>query len=813
MKNLRKVLALVLVVASVMSFTAMASAATYVDDAKINNDVAVEVLAALGVMNGKPAGDDKFNFDPQGIITRAELAKMITVVLNGADEAAEINKAYAAACDFTDVKDGHWAEGFIAYCNAEGIIAGDGAGKFFPDANVTVMQAAKMILVAMGYDAKTAGLEGDLWAANVAKYAKAKNLYKGVNQLATANATRESAAQIVFNGLMAKMVEIDDAGYPLPDGKGGYMWIGVTYKDAADTLAETYFTGLTEVGATNVAFGVPAVEYNYGGKEIIVPAAPVFEANKAVTAGDIIKLAGKVALTDSNVKAFVDGAAAADVVAAIVAADAEAEKETAKKSVKIGGQGVALEVYFDGADMVVVLKNVYAATYKKDSYKAADDGKSATATIVLKKNNTEYAVDVNVGDNFSEAIVFVNYDAITGKYVNLTKAAYFTSKITTASANNARVIETITANGKVYAINANAAGSDGKNMTDTLAAEKAFEKTYNMWVDGNGNVLYWNIKAEGGSSAATKTNAILVKAVDYKADAFAETYKAVQVINLATFKVETKYTLSATIDAVPGDLVTFAANAKDATKFDIAKVASPVTDAANDVDAKTAIVTAGSTTYYADDTTKFILGTTKDGVVTYKEGFTGIAKAADYKAIKTIIVEGKAGEVAKLVILIDAEVKEADPTSVKKLTVAYKTGEETPALVNGAWIYTVDAIVDGVKATLEVSATAYDALAKGLNVAESYTVKDGVVATIDLELNETEDKAAVVTATWKNGLIDLKLDGTAGKYYLTNAVKAYLYKTASKTLAVSDVTALTKDFSGIAVIVEGSIVAFYGTDK
>ena len=695
MKNLRKVLALVLVVASVMSFTAMASAATYVDDAKINNDVAVEVLAALGVMNGKPAGDDKYNFDPQGIITRAELAKMITVVLNGADEAAEINKAYAAACDFTDVVDGHWAEGYIAYCNAEGIIAGDGAGKFFPDANVTVMQAAKMILVAMGYDAKTAGLEGDLWAANVAKYAKAKNLYKGVSQLATANATRESAAQLVFNGLMAKMVEIDNAGYPLPDGKGGYMWIGVTYKDAADTLAETYFTGLSYVGETNVAFGVPAVEYTYGAKTLTIPATSVFEDNKAVAASVIAKLAGKVALTSSNVTAFVDGNLDSAVAGKIVDAYDESlkaakDQDKAVLNAKIGGQGVALEVYFDGANMVVVLKNTYAATFKKDSYKVSADGKSATATINLKKNNTDYTVDVNVGDNFSNAIVFVNYDAVNNKYVNVTKASYFTSKITNATADTARKIQTISANGKVYSINANAAGSDGKNMTATLAAEKAFEKTYNMWLDGNGNVLYWNI-ASTSTATATKTNAILVKAVDYKADAFADTYKAVQLVNLDTFKVETKYTLSESIAAVPGDLVTFAANAKDATKVDIAKVASPVADASNDVDTKTATVVAGDT-YYADDTTKFILGTTKDGVVTYKAGFTGIAKAADYKSIAKIIVDGNAGEVAKLVILIDAEVKEADPTSVKKLTVAYKTGEELPVLTNGVWTYTVNAI-------------------------------------------------------------------------------------------------------------------------
>ncbi len=833
MKNLRKVLALVLVVASVMSFTAMASAATYVDDAKINNDVAVEVLAALGVMNGKPAGNDKFNFDPQGIITRAELAKMITVVLNGAAEAEEINKAYAAACDFTDVKDGHWAEGYIAYCNAEGIIAGNGAGKFFPDANVTVMQAAKMILVAMGYDAKIAGLEGDLWAANVAKYAKKANLYKGVSQLATANATRESAAQLVFNGLMTKMVEVDDEGFPLPDGKGGYMWVGVTYKEAAKTLAETYFNGLNKDVDTTVAFGVPAVQYTYAGKTLTIPATAVLEGTNAVTAATIAKLSGTVALDASNVTVYVDGAINTDIRNAIVAAYNETKKAAkdqvaATLNAPVGGKGVALEVYFDGANMVVVLKNTYVATSVKDTFNAT----AKTAKIqLMNTSGVANQKTIKTETNLGNAIVYYNYNALGAteaeQYVNVAVAKFITDsgKITDADADNALNVKAVTVNGTKYALNANAKGYGYANadatsasymdMTTALKVAKNFKNTYKIWADAEGNILYWSLNLGSTPAAAAKTNAILVKDVEYKADAFAETYRAVQLINLNTFKVETKYTLATAIGAVPGDLVTFAVNAKDATKFDIAKVASPVTNAANDVDAKTATVTDGTNTYYADDTTNFILGTTKDGVVTYKAGFTGIAKAADYKAIKTIIVEGKPGEVAKNVILIDAEVKEADPTTVKKLTLVYKTEAETPVVTNGVWTYTVDAIVDGVKATLEVSTTAYGALVKGLNYVESYTVKDGVVDTVDLDLNETDAQTAVVAAAWKNGLIDLKLDGAADatKYYLTNAVKAYLYKTDAKTLAISDVTALTTNFSGYAVLVDGSIVAFYGTDK
>ncbi len=52
MKNLKKVLALVLVVASVLSFATVASAASFTDKDSITNTEAVNMLADLGVING-----------------------------------------------------------------------------------------------------------------------------------------------------------------------------------------------------------------------------------------------------------------------------------------------------------------------------------------------------------------------------------------------------------------------------------------------------------------------------------------------------------------------------------------------------------------------------------------------------------------------------------------------------------------------------------------------------------------------------------------------------------------------------------------
>ncbi len=73
MKNLKKVLALVLVVAMMASFAVSAGAASFTDNAKIVYDNAVKLLSDLDVINGFTDG----SFNPEGNVTRAQTAKMI----------------------------------------------------------------------------------------------------------------------------------------------------------------------------------------------------------------------------------------------------------------------------------------------------------------------------------------------------------------------------------------------------------------------------------------------------------------------------------------------------------------------------------------------------------------------------------------------------------------------------------------------------------------------------------------------------------------------------------------------------------------
>ena len=105
MKNFKKVLALVLVLASLLGLATMAGAATeYKDADKINADYteAIKVLDLIETMQGYPDG----NFKPTATITREEAAKVIAIFDN---KDADISTYYTSINPFTDEK-GRWGE-------------------------------------------------------------------------------------------------------------------------------------------------------------------------------------------------------------------------------------------------------------------------------------------------------------------------------------------------------------------------------------------------------------------------------------------------------------------------------------------------------------------------------------------------------------------------------------------------------------------------------------------------------------------------------------------------------------------------------
>ena len=202
MRNLKRALSAAL--ASVMVLGLMvvgASAASYedfTDKAEITHKEAVSMVTELGIIAGLTDG----SYGPEQNIDRASFARLVCVTLNGGKEPMLGN----LKTTFTDTQ-GNWAEKYIAYCVDRSIIAGKGNNTFAPSANVTGSEAAKMLLVALGYNPAYEGIGGTTWQITTDVLANQAGLYDDLDGMNTSAAlTRDQAAQMIYNTLNANVV-------------------------------------------------------------------------------------------------------------------------------------------------------------------------------------------------------------------------------------------------------------------------------------------------------------------------------------------------------------------------------------------------------------------------------------------------------------------------------------------------------------------------------------------------------------------------------------------------------------------------------
>ena len=243
MKNLKKVLALVLAFAC--AFTMFAGAAfTDSADIKVKSEV-VDTLVELGVIQGYDDG----SFRPNETVTRAQMAKMIYVLRTGNSDASAYNDDYTT---FTDIST-HWGRGYIKYCQSLGIIAGKSNTIFAPNATVTAQEAAKMLLVTLGYNANKAGLVGSNWAAKTNALADENGLLEDVNTSFTGPCPRQYAAQLIYNAIDTPTVVWRDDAYT-----------NTNYSDGDNkTIGEKYM-GLHSVEGILTSFSKEDGKSTYG---------------------------------------------------------------------------------------------------------------------------------------------------------------------------------------------------------------------------------------------------------------------------------------------------------------------------------------------------------------------------------------------------------------------------------------------------------------------------------------------------------------------------------------------------------------------
>ena len=369
MRNLKKILALVL--ALVMSFSLMATANAFTDDEKITDtyETAVTVLSGLKVFQGYDDG----TFQPQGSITRAEVAAIIYRIVTG-DVADTQVGIYADYNKFDDVKSTSWYAGYVNFCANAEYIKGYDAKTFGPNDPVTGYQALAMILRALGYD-KNGEFTGANWQVQTAAVGENRGITKNITAgtLGVA-ATREVVAEILFRAILVDTVNYTPAfGYQLNDTSIGWDTFELEEIEGvviANEYADLYGTSPLKAGKT---------ELNVDGDSYVIDYTSTLEDIGEARYAYITEGKTVLALGDAGNTVFESGA--------------EADIKTTSKFEKVTGmeRGDAEEfINFDGGD-----------TYKSSDWKIKYVIEFATADDAQKweKNYAGSSKNVTVDGN------------------------------------------------------------------------------------------------------------------------------------------------------------------------------------------------------------------------------------------------------------------------------------------------------------------------------------------------------------------------------------------------------------------------------
>lgn len=166
---------------------------TDIKDTKYEN--AVSFLSAYNIASGYPDN----TFKSGGYVTRAEVSKLLTIVLGYE------NYSENMISSFSDM-DNHWAEQYVDIMNALDIVQGYLNSSFGPDDYVTYSESITMIVRALGYTDRS--LIGD-WPYDYFVKAAELGIVKDV-KLSSGYATRGDIALMLYNVVNCKIVKIND---------------------------------------------------------------------------------------------------------------------------------------------------------------------------------------------------------------------------------------------------------------------------------------------------------------------------------------------------------------------------------------------------------------------------------------------------------------------------------------------------------------------------------------------------------------------------------------------------------------------------
>ena len=156
-------------------------------------DDAVQAVTALGILNGDGSG----NLNLSARVTRAEFVAMAVKATPGGDGVGQ-----AATSPYSDVPRSHWASGYVEAAVSRGLVTAFSDGTFRPNQEITLAEAASMVLALLGYGPED--FSGAFPTGQLTMYHSLK-LSAGVTAAGAASTlTRQDAVYLFYNLLSAK---------------------------------------------------------------------------------------------------------------------------------------------------------------------------------------------------------------------------------------------------------------------------------------------------------------------------------------------------------------------------------------------------------------------------------------------------------------------------------------------------------------------------------------------------------------------------------------------------------------------------------
>ena len=493
---MKKFLSLVLALVMTMSLvTVSAGAKDFTDDSEITYKEAVDVISALGVVDGYSGGD----FRPDDVLTRGAAAKIICNLILGPTTASALN---AGTAPLKDVPVTNTFAGYITYCSQQGIISGYADGTFRPTGTLSGNAFKKMLLGALGYDSSIEGYTGPNWTVSVIKQAVGIGLDDGNDEFVGSKAvTRQEAALYAFNMLQATMVEYDQQNTIVV----GDITINTTSsrKDVVNNdknesisednkmqFAERYFDDLKLSDGTD-DFARPANVWRLKAEKIGTYAKEADASYTAKVAVDDIyaDLDLGSSVDKKDVTVYEDGAELKDKAVDI----------TKNDDTEFGANGVLTEVFYDDDDdtVVITMVNTYVGTINRSV--AAKGNKDAYVEIAVedvKPDGANGVEDFETAETFEDdAYVLYTYSQSADEVKSVALAEEVTGTVTRAenSVKDEDVKKALTIGGTKY--------NASKMIAGEYIGNVSVDEEYTVYLDAYGYMIYVEQNDEIGDYA------------------------------------------------------------------------------------------------------------------------------------------------------------------------------------------------------------------------------------------------------------------------------------------------------------------------